>query len=440
MIFYSLGNEIPESGSDRGIELMVEMAELLKTMDPTRFVTQAVNGVFAAGNHMDTILQDVMDDLNAREGHEEINDFMTVMQDHLGEVMQHKIISERLERIASGLDLVGYNYMASRYEQDRKEAPSRVIFGSETYPPAIVKEWDLVEACQNCIGEFTWTGWDYLGETGIGITEYAPAPPMSGSRYPNQLAFVGDLDITGFRRPMSYLREIVYQKTDMPYLAVQNPRHYGQEQLKNPWRLSDAERCWNFRGWEGKTVILEVYSAAEEVEVLVNGRSLGRKRAGKENGYRVLFEAQYCPGTVEAVAYREGQEVGRDLLESAKENTQLVIRQEERYLEGRLVFLEITREDAEGHLDAEAADEIKIEVTGAELLGFGSADFAPTYNYTETTTKLFRGRAQAVLRISEKNQEEPIVTIQSGEEKKVYTIKGRGILLFETRRRERWKE
>ena len=398
VILYSLGNEIPESGSDHGIELCHEMAAYTKQLDPTRYVTEAINGVFAAGqSNMDGILQDVMNDLNARNGAEEINDFMTVMQDHLGEIMCHPYISKRLELAATGLDLLGYNYMASRYEKDREQYPNRVIVGSETYPPAICREWDVIERCPNVIGEFTWTGWDYLGETGIGISKYAPVKPMEEAQYPNQLAYCGDIDITGFRRPMSYLRQIVYEKRKTPYIAVQNPNHYGEAQVKTPWMLSDASRCWNWETCEKKPVVVEVYSAAEEVELWINGRSAGKKAAGKNAGYRVLFDTVYESGKIEAAAYENGVEVGRDVLYSASEKRHLQIEQEERY-GNELAFYNIFMLDENGILAADASDEIQIEVIGGELLGCGSANYAPDYEYRGNRTKLFEGRAQAVVR------------------------------------------
>lgn len=278
VIMYSLGNEIPECGENHGIELGTEMAEYLKKCDSTRYVTEAVNGVFAAGNHIGEILQDVLKGKKEENKLEEINDFMAKVQGNLNDIMKHEYIGDRLDRIFQGMDLAGYNYMASRYQLDKELYPNRPIVGTETYPPKITEEWDVIEKNDHVIGEFTWTGQDYIGETGIGVVRYGNPEGQKGeNEYPNQLAYVGDRDITGMRRPMSYLRQIVFEKTLVPYVAMQNPAFYGEDQLKSPWVLSDACECWNWDGYEAKPIVVEVYSAADEVELFINGVSKGRK-------------------------------------------------------------------------------------------------------------------------------------------------------------------
>ena len=96
------------------------------------------------------------------------------------------------------MDLVGYNYMTARYEPDARDYPNRVIVGSETYPPEIARNWEIITRQNNVIGDFTWTGWDYLGEAGVGVPAYAFGEGGFGAKFPCQLAFAGDLDITGF--------------------------------------------------------------------------------------------------------------------------------------------------------------------------------------------------------------------------------------------------
>lgn len=62
------------------------------------------------------------------------------------------------------------------------------------------------------------------------------------------LAYCGDIDITGFRRPVSYFREIVFGLRKQPYIVVQDPAHYGQQPIKTPWILSDSHAAWSWRG------------------------------------------------------------------------------------------------------------------------------------------------------------------------------------------------
>lgn len=94
------------------------------------------------------------------------------------------------------------------------------------------------------------------------------------------LAYCGDIDITGFRRPVSYFREIVFGLRKRPYIAVQDPARYGQQPIKTPWILSDSHAAWSWRGCEGRPVVVEVYSPGGTVELFQDGISLGRRPAG----------------------------------------------------------------------------------------------------------------------------------------------------------------
>ena len=183
---------------------------------------------------------------------------MTLMDGYLDEIVVHHAISNRLEKACAGVDIAGYNYMTARYEGDGENYPNRVIVGSETYPPEIARNWDLVEKLPHVIGDFTWTGWDYIGEAGVGIPAYEWGEGGFGAGFPAQLAYPGDFDITGFRRPASYYREAVFGLSMTPYIAVQNPTHYGEHLIKTPWVISDSTASWNWEGMEGKPAIVEV--------------------------------------------------------------------------------------------------------------------------------------------------------------------------------------
>ena len=98
--------------------------------------------------------------------------------------------------------------MTARYLPDSVNYPNRVMVGSETYPPEIARNWELVRKLPSVIGDFTWTGWDYIGEAGVGIPAYRFGEGGFGAHYPCQLAYCGDLDLTGFRRPRQVLYHI----------------------------------------------------------------------------------------------------------------------------------------------------------------------------------------------------------------------------------------
>lgn len=403
VVLYSVGNEIPEIGTDHGAKICQEISEKIKSMDDTRFTLASINGVFAAGDQVDRIVADVVSDLaQAGEIDGNVNDFMTLMDGHLDEIVVHDAISERLEKACAGIDIAGYNYMTARYEPDGENYPNRVIVGSETYPPEIARNWDLVEKLPHVIGDFTWTGWDYIGEAGVGISAYQWGEGGFGAAYPAQLAYPCDLDLTGFRRPASYFREVVFGLRREPYIAVQNPHRYGQFLIKTPWVLSDATADWTWEGCEGKPAVVEVYAPGTEVELLLNGKSLGKKVSGKEAGFRTLFETIYEPGTLTAVVYENGEEISRSTLSTVKAEQKLVMKAEEGVYasdENTLIYIPIEIRDEAGTLVYGNNQKITLTVEGgAEAVGFGSGNPKPMYNFNEGVTETFNGRALVILK------------------------------------------
>ncbi|MCF0142029.1 MAG: DUF4982 domain-containing protein [Parasporobacterium sp.] len=404
VIMYSLGNEIPDIGFKSGIKLLKAMNDKVKSIDKSRFTTIAVNGIFAAIDKMDKIMADVMASLpedkipKADEGGN-VNSFMTIMDNCMDDIVSHKLISDVLKEVADSVDISGYNYMTGRYETDRDTEPSRVIVGSETYPPEIGRNWNVMKTCPGVIGDFTWTGWDYIGEAGIGVPGYKFGEGGFGAQYPVQLAFCGDIDITGYRRPASYYKEIVFGLRKEPYIAVQDPAHYGEHMIGTNWVFMDGMSSWTFEGMEGKPAIVEVYSASEEVELFINGESLGRKTCGPDNNYKVLFDVTYNPGVIKAVSYDDGKESGAYELRTAGEASLKITEEPRETAEGAagLYFYSIELTDEDGILNTSADREITITVTDGNLLGFGSADPRTAYNYNVTTTKTYKGRAQAVV-------------------------------------------
>ncbi|MBQ9009578.1 MAG: DUF4982 domain-containing protein [Clostridia bacterium] len=415
VILYSVGNEIPEIGTDAGSLVCAKIADRIRQLDPTRYTTAGINGVFAAGDQMGRIMADLSRDMQASgEISGNVNDFMTVMDTKMDQIVVHEAITERLEKACAGLDVAGYNYMAARYEPDSVNYPNRVMVGSETYPPDIARNWALVEKLPAVIGDFTWTGWDYIGEAGVGIPAYEFGEGGFGAQYPCQLAYCGDLDLTGFRRPLSYYREIVFGLRQKPYIAVQNPYHFGEPLIKTPWVMSDAEGNWDWPDCEGEPVVIEVYAPGDEVELFLNGKSLGRR---KPEMCRVLYETVCEPGTLRAVAFRNGQELGSCELHTPEGEIGLTLNVD--YNGEELIYLTAQLYDRKG-VPVTGMDELlTAEVEGAQLLGFGSGDPRPELNYGEGKTSTYLGRAQLILRKTGQSRVRVYVTGEYGTAAKI---------------------
>jgi beta-galactosidase len=401
VIMYSIGNEIPEIATDQGIAISQKIVNKIKTLDGSRYTLASINGVFAAGEVVDQITRDVVEGLAEDEKPEgNVNDFMALMEKHMDKIVVHDEIGKRLDKACATTDIAGYNYMTARYEMDHDSHPNRVIVGSETYPPEIGRNWDIVKKSPYVIGDFTWTGWDYIGEAGVGIPAYNFGEGGFGAQFPCQLAYSGDFDLIGNRRPLSYYREIVFGLRKDPYIAVQDPNHYGEKLIKTPWIMSDSLSSWTWHDCLDQPVIVEVYSHCEEVELIQDGKSLGKKQAGSTVGYVTYFETTYKPGQLVAINYINNQEVSRMELKSAKRSGHIEVHHEEY---NKLMYMALRYVDDEGQLITDQDITFEVEVDGdATLIGLGSGRPKYDYPYDGNIGQTYHGCALAILKKEKK--------------------------------------
>lgn len=398
VIMYSIGNEIPETGSPAGAVWGRRLAEKVRALDPTRFVTNGINTALAVMADLAAMQQAQA----ARGDGAGINTFMADPAARMEAIAVSELVTRKTEESFAVLDVAGMNYAEARYELDRKLFPGRVVLGTETFPTRIARNWRLVRENGHVIGDFTWTGWDYLGEVGIGRPRYrtsdGPHPELMAP-YPHLTADCGDIDITGHRRPASYYREIVFGLRDDPYLAVRRPEHHGETFTGTPWAWSDTTESWTWPGFEGAPVTVEVYGAADEAELVVNGRSLGRRPL---EDFRTEFEATYEPGEVVAVAYTDGAETGRHAVRTATGPVRLEAAADRTRVTatgGDLAFVALALVDADGTRHPAADRPVRLDVTGNGVLAaFGSARPSTEERFDAPGHRTYEGRALAVLR------------------------------------------
>ncbi|MCZ2848807.1 glycoside hydrolase family 2 TIM barrel-domain containing protein [Modestobacter sp. VKM Ac-2978] len=395
VVMYSIGNEIPELGTPHGALWSRRLAEEVRRLDPTRPVTNGVNGMLA-------VIGEATADLADAEGG--INTMLADMGGFMRELSRSELVGRRTAEAFGVLDVAGLNYMDARYESDRDVFPNRVVVGSETFATDIDRLWRLVQDHPHVIGDFTWTGWDYLGEVGIGRTADAEEPGARGLNgpFPWLLAWCGDIDVTGHRRPASYYREIVFGLRADPYLAVQRPERSGRETVSPPWAWTDSVGSWSFTGAEGTPLTVEVYSDADTVELLLDGRSLGTAAAGEAHRFCAEFTVPWAPGELTAVARTGGAETGRCALRSADGPVQLsaaVDRPVVRAADTDLAFVDLALTDAAGTVALGVDREVTVTVAGPGVLaGFGSAAPVTEESYCDDVHTTFDGRALAVVR------------------------------------------
>lgn len=383
VIMYSIGNEIPEAGNKFDVQWGKKIADKLRSLDDTRYTTNSLNLLLAIMNDLPKLMAQNADAQAAanteKDQPQEINSMMNNLGAMMAQFMASDFAAEKVKEACAQVDITGYNYAAARYEIDGKLFPNRILVGSETNPPDLDKNWELVEKLPYVIGDFDWTAWDYIGETGIGKINYTDQQSMGFyAPYPCKIAYCGDINILGNRRPISYWRELIWGLRKAPYIAVQLPQHYGEPQSTTQWSMSDAVRSWNWNGYEGKPVKVEVYAAADEVELLINGQSVERKKVGETKKYITIFDTTYHAGKVEVIAYSDGKECGRDEILTASDEVVIAAKADRTQIPADgsdIAYIDICMQDASGILNPNADKAVSISLDGpGEIMGYGSAD------------------------------------------------------------------
>ena len=413
IVVWSTGNEIPERGGlANGYQLAMDVAAHARKYDLSRPITNGLCSFWSG-----------LDDFSMKSQLEKNN---KVVEDggsiqNNSESVESTYWEERVEPFANTLDIVGYNYMEDHYACDHELYPERVILGTESFPQQIDVIWSLVKKYPHVIGDCTWTVFDYIGEAGIGKAAFFPEGdpifakggyalmPDPSSVYPWRLANDADYDLNGNLMPQGVYRRIVWGDSCTGVFSY-DPQNFGLKELVSPWGWPAVSANWNWPGSEGQGVRVVVYSAAEEVELFINGISQGRRPAGEANRFTATYDVTYAPGTVEAVSYRDGAEISRAVLASTGKPAAIRLTAEtmDNHAAGLrangkdLQYVSIEIIDVDGNLVPDATLFATATAEGSvQLAAFGSANPKTEENYTKGQFTSYRGRLTAILRSSD---------------------------------------
>ena len=429
VLIYCMGNEIQEAGTAGGAAMNRRINEKLKELDDSRFTTNAINGMVAASGRMGEIMAQAMgmsmeemalaqkqaaSQEVSTEGSDALNGMMSVMTGPVADaIATSPILAEMIEEFVSCMDIAGYNYLTALHEVEKERHPNRVVLGTETYPADIVHLWEIVQRNHHVIGDMTWAGYEYIGEAGCGIFHYDGTENFS-CHWPDRLAYIGDINLAGYRRPVSYLREIVYGLRKEPYIAVKRMNKNGQKSSITPWMWKDSLASWTWPGYEGQEASVDVYTDGDEVELLLNDQSIGRKNVSAD--YEVTFSVPYEPGTLKAVSYREGKKTGSIQLTTAHSKVQLAAVTDRTSLSADgedVAYVTITLEDEQGNQNLYEQKKVTILVEGAGMLaGMGNADPQALEGYQENTWPTYDGYLLSAIR-SGTTEGKIVVTIEA---------------------------
>lgn len=369
ILMWSIGNEIPErDGSGQGYAYSRQLSDLVRSLDDTRLVTAGLNNI---GKRRLEMLEANLQTAQAGE------------RDYFGELS---------EGFLAPLDVAGYNYLGNRYEQDLQTWPERFLCGTESVAKEAWPYWRKVQENPRVIGDFCWTALDYLGEAGIGHVWYRPEDGKGYfERYPWRYGNCGDIDLCGRKRPCSYYRDAVWGTLEAPWIAVQHPAHFHDDGDVSYWAWPERYHAWDYAGYEGKPVQVDVYSTAGRVTLRLDGETVGE--AACREGI-ASFDLVYRPGVLEAV----DDQGRRSTLATPGDARRLRIQAERGE---QLTFLTAEIVDENGTLCVFDRREITVQVQGGTLLGLGSADPASEESFAADHARAWNGCIGAVIRLED---------------------------------------
>lgn len=364
IVMWSIGNEIPEQWSEEGRQISEHLQALCHKYDPTRPVTQGMDQAEAA----------------------------------LG------------SGFAQVMDVPGFNYRVHKYDNNIKQLPKGFLLGSETastvssrgvykFPvePSDSKtyadgqcssydveycpwsnlpddDWRMQDDRDYVIGEFVWTGYDYLGE-----------PSPYDEYWPSRSSYFGICDLAGLPKDRFWLYRS-HWRTDVNTLHV----------LPH----------WTFPGREGEVTPVYCYTNAPSAELFVNGKSQGRivkNPNTRLDRYRLRWNnVKYEPGELKVVAYNyDGSVMGEQTVRTAGEPARIVLEADRSSIAAKgedLAFVKVSVVDKDGTPCPTATNKMKFEVTGAaKFRAACNGDATSLVAFNSTEMPLFSGELVVVV-------------------------------------------
>ena len=427
VVIYSTGNEVAETSQEKGIKFTGEMTKYLHSLDESRPVSCGVNiffnFLFSAGFGIYSDEKAEKDAQNAGKKKKAVgSEFYNQMAGIFGDTFMKMGAATypcdlKTKDAFANMDIAGYNYGILRYKKDLKKYPQRLILGSETFCKDAYKFYEFAKKNPGLVGDFVWAGMDYLGEAGIGSWEYEDYAPRSADRAGWLAAGSGRLDLTGKPIGEAYYTRVAFDRVKGPILAV-NPVYQTGYHSPSAWKMSGAIRSWSYRGCEGYEAHVEVYARAAQVELFVNGNSVGKKRTGNDCIFR--FKTKYENGTIEAVSYdNDGNIIGRDKLQTADSTTKLsFLPENEKVQKGHLAYVRLSFTDGNGIWKPMEKHNVKVNVEGGDLVALGNACPYNPDGFTKDETFTYYGEALAIVRVTD-DKNVTLKAIYEGKEEKV---------------------
>jgi beta-galactosidase len=361
IIMWSSGNEIPNRQKPEVAEVSKMISSYIKSLDTTRPVTSAVNE-----------------------------------------------LSPNKDLYFSTIDIAGYNYAAGGdhlkddvFSEDHKRVPARIMYEAEAYPFEAYDSWKKVLEKPYVLGAFVWTAFDYIGEASIGWRGYWPDKNI----FPWTLAYCGDIDICGNKRPAAYYREALWKKNQLSLFVTPPVSTFPLNASKedwSKWHWHDVVQSWNHEGFENKLLDVSAYSSCDEVELFFNNKSLGRKPTNFSVKHSATWQVPYAAGTLKAIGYSGNKPVSESALQTSGKTNAIKMTADRSKItaDGQdLSYVQINLTDAKGVINPNAENLVKFELDGpGEIIGVGNGKPTSLESYQLPQRKAWQGQCLVIIK------------------------------------------
>jgi beta-galactosidase len=385
VMLWNAGNEIGEQTDPKGPAVVGKLVDLFHSEDPTRPVTVAMDNVFNQSGNAATAFTDKLDIV----GYNYVDRWgirrETQYSDDRSAFKDRRFIGTEETGVASTRGLYEFGSLLGDNDSDDLlilgHGPEGALYLAASIRAAAL--WRFAATRDYVIGEFTWTGFDYLGE----------------SKWPRKLTAFGALDTCGFKKDAFYFYQSIWTKAPMIHLLPH----------------------WNWPGREGSVVPVVAYTNCAAVELFLNGKSLGVKAhefpsegvTGAWNNFaepkteattadlQLAWDVPYAPGELKAVGYdSHGTIVASASVHTAGKAAKLEISADKvALLSGSRDVASVTVRalDADGVFVPLADNQVTFEISGpAKIIGVDNGDPVSHASYRGLTRALFNGMALAI--------------------------------------------
>jgi beta-galactosidase len=364
VILWSIGNEIKERADSSGLKITKQLVDAVKALDTSRPVTAAICKFW--------------------------------------EQPGKKWIDS--EPAFALLDVGGYNYEWRNYEPDHEKHPHRIMLGTESIAMEAFQNWTQVEKQPYVIGDFVWTGMDYLGESGIGHAVLDNEKDSPLMEWPWFNGYCGDLDLCGFKKSQSYFRDVLWGRRNIS-MAVHVPIPRGRKEKVSFWGWPNEFQSWTWSVGESEPLEVSVFTNSDTVRLELNGDVIETRALPDTARLKTKFFVPYRTGTLKAFAVVNGSDMDSVSLKAAGAVHAIRLTADRASIKASkndLAYVTVEFVDSAGEVVPNDDRKIEFIVEGeGTIAGVANGNPSELKSFQQSVCKTFRGRCLVIVQPNE---------------------------------------